>query len=878
MIIDTPEDDSVVFATSPSPVQLLAAVVNPPVFEFSNGVEEGSASASQWFAKHATFDDTISEVSSDVEVGSAADSQGTTKHASFDDTVSEVSSEVEIGLATAFQGITKPVGFDDTTSPRDVPWSHQQHIFAEPEFISSPGLETSENESGVPLAPHKNLVDVSIQDTKFSSLEAFTVSGNPNKMQQNMDPVDNTGSSSTIVLSPIEALHQDSVIKSISKSSEQQSVDVPSYIQLCTELMERKKNPAPPSNVFTVRESSVVCQSNDSFSSLLTIMASTLIAQGSTFWRLQYQPTCELSDINVMTIQQLLPKDPSLAMAAGIEKVNDICTACLGGTDHSLACLGFPVEGINEIPINPTVIVTRILAFRHNVQVAAQEARRMEMAVGLPSSTTGGAVVYLDLESPHSRNLAMPLSWYAERIPVSASSIFVIVHQQCGSCVEHGQFVVTFLADMYPRAAVHFEILGSTALIFTRLMNAPYLLCPPTTACVLPALMRDVSTKSFIGDSPALYAWFDVAIKQATRVFHVQVEVTKADQVLARPVQDMADLYPYLVKQPNPTSKTCEQLRGRLGKWEFDPDYGKVAQYVTPLKRFESFPDFVPTEAAPFRLPTMYKWVDNLCPVDLVTKKGFCEVMKYMDLTRIYLVGDPLQQQMAMSLWKLLGNDDEPVSKPKDKPFEPWMRFNWKRVIECDGHQIDLQYTRNFYKSGERSGEVISCDESEHCMPWLKSYVDYTTGGTLLIVNFGSQIHDVDSFPIVLRTFLSTVDAIQRGSDLVMLRTTVPGHEKCEEPNVKPFENYTAFMSELVADLRSWHLFSQFNDHRKYDSRVNLANRKIHAPNSVDCFDSPFSLFSVRHDCFTKCRQHHNPDQHSGCLSNDSIEERWAYL
>jgi hypothetical protein len=786
--------------------------------------------------------------SSDVQSQAAVANQASSV-AQLNPPVSEVSSGVEVGSATASQGITKHASFDDTAPSRDVPWPQQQQIFAhvengttftEPVQIPSPGIEASESESGVPLAPREKIVEVSIQDTKFSSLEALSVSGDPNKLQQNVDPVDIIGSSSTIVLSPIEAFQQDSAVPSVPDSNQQRPVDVPSYIQLCTELMERKKNPAQPSSVFTVRESPVVCQSNDSFTSLLTIMASTLIAQGSGFWRLRYQPTCELSDIKVMTIQQLLPQDLFLAMAAGMEVVNDICTACLVGTDHSLACLGFPVEGMNKIPIEPVVTINRILAFRHNVQVAAQEAGRMEMAVGLPSPTTAGAVVYLDLESPHQSSLAMPLSWYAERIPVSASSIFVIVHQQCGSCVEHGQFVANFLANMYPRAAVHFEILGSTALIFTRLMNARYLLCPPTTACLLPALMRDVSTKSFIGDSPALYAWYSVAIQQATETFHVQVEVTKAEQVVARPVQEMADLYPYLVKQPRSTSKTCEQLRGRLGQWKFDPEYGKVAQYVTPLKRFETFPDFVPTEAVPFRLPTMYKWVDNLCPVDLVTKKGFCEVMKYMNLTRIYLVGDTLQLQMAMSLWKLLGHDDEPVARPKDKPFEPWMRFNWERAIECDGHQIDLQYTRNdlmddnadeTYKS-EKSGEVFNCGVSEYCMPWLKSYVDYTKGGTLLLANAGSHLHDVDSFPVVLRTFLSTMDANHRESDLVMLRTTVPGHEKCEEANVKPFESHVAFVSELVADFRSWHLFSQFNDHRKYDSSLKVADPKNHAPAS----------------------------------------------
>ena len=600
---------------------------------------------------------------------------------------------------------------------------------------------------------------------------------------------------------------------------------VPSYIQLCSELIKRKNNPEQPTSLYIVRESPAICTSNDSYTALLTIMASTMIAQGAGFWRLQYQPTCELSGINEITIQQLLPQDLFSSMGAGMEAVSGMCKSCLEGTG-TLDCLGFPILGINDPPVNAVVMTNRILAFRHNIQWAVKETRQMERAADRPSSTTGGAVVYLDLESPQHQSMAMPLSWYAERIPASISSIFVVVHQQCGDCVKHGQFVADFLGDMNPRATVHFEILGSTALVYSRMMGAPYLLCPPTTACLLPALMRDVSYKTFVGDSPAVYSWFHGAVQKAIMTFHVQVEVTKAEQVLSRPVQNLADPYSFLVKQPSPRSKTCLALRGRLGKWNFDADYGKSAQYVTPLKRFQDFPGFVPTESIPFRPATMYKWVDNLCPVDQITKEGFCTVMKELALTRIYFVGDTVQLQMAMSLWKLLGHEDEPVAKPKDSPIKPWMRFQWERVVDCGRHQIDFQFTRNDLIDNnndendkfDKGGEILNCGVAECCMPWSKSYANYQKGGTLLLANSGSHIHDIDSFPAVLRAFLSMMEVNQKDSDVVMFRTTVPGHEKCEEPAVNPFENHMEFESELVADYRSWHLFSEFNNQCKYST------------------------------------------------------------
>ena len=597
---------------------------------------------------------------------------------------------------------------------------------------------------------------------------------------------------------------------------------VPSYIQLCTELIKRKHNPQHPPSLYIVRESPAICTSNDSYTALLTIMASTMIAQGAGFWRLQYQPTCELSGINEATIQQLLPQDLFSSMGAGMETVSDMCKSCLEGVG-TLECLGFPILGINNPPVNAVVMTNRILAFRHNIQWAVRETRQMERAADRPSPTTGGAVVYLDLESPQHPSMAMPLSWYAERIPASISSIFVVVHQQCGDCVKHGKFVADFLGDMYPRATVHFEILGSTALVYSRLMGAPYLLCPPTTACLLPALMRDVSYKTFVGDSPAVFSWFHGAVQKAVMTFHIQIEVTKAEQVLSRPVQNLADPYSFLVKQPSPKSKTCLALRGRLGKWNFDADYGKSAQYITPLKRFQDFPSFIPTELIPFRPATMYKWVDNMCPVDLITKEGFCKIMKALALTRIYFVGDTVQLQMAMSLWKLLGHQDEPVAKPKDSPIKPWMRFQWERVVDCKSHKIDFQYTRNDLIDNNNdenakfnnTGEILNCGIAECCMPWLERYTNYQKGGTLLLANSGSHIHDIDTFPAILRAFLSMMEVSQKESDVVIIRTTVPGHEKCDEPAVNPYGNHMEFEAELVADYRSWHLFSEFNNQCK---------------------------------------------------------------
>lgn len=123
----------------------------------------------------------------------------------------------------------------------------------------------------------------------------------------------------------------------------------------------------------------------------------------------------------------------------------------------------------------------------------------------------------------------------------------------------------------------------------------------------------------------------------------------------------------FLLESQDPTSQACVEIRGRLGGWVQDFDYAKVVEHATPLERFQNF-DFTPTPEVPYRLATSYRWNDALCPVNTMTKEGLCSALETLGLTRIYIVGDSLGMQMAQSLWKLLGNEDDPyVLTPKTR-------------------------------------------------------------------------------------------------------------------------------------------------------------------------------------------------------------------
>jgi hypothetical protein len=63
----------------------------------------------------------------------------------------------------------------------------------------------------------------------------------------------------------------------------------------------------------------------------------------------------------------------------------------------------------------------------------------------------------------------------------------------------------------------------------------------------------------------------------------------------------------------------------------------------------------------PYRNASTYKWVDDSCPVEVLTRDPFCAVLEQLQLTRIMFVGDSVTLRMAESLWKLLDHvDDDP--------------------------------------------------------------------------------------------------------------------------------------------------------------------------------------------------------------------------
>ena len=604
---------------------------------------------------------------------------------------------------------------------------------------------------------------------------------------------------------------------------------IPSYVHLCRELLDRKQHMRLATQ-YLVHESSEVCNSPDSFQSLTTMMISSIVAHAGSLLRISYQHKCSPPEyIKTATIQQLLPAHLSIAKGIGMDAVLNRCSACAtqpGDAKSVIECFGFPVPG--PMASDPVGAIRMIPPFRHNIEAAVNKVRVLEAGDRPP--TNAGVVIYLDTDTEMGTDVyQVPMKYYAEIIPRDISTISIVVSERCATCDDLSAFTKEYLHMMYPTAKIEIELVSGSAIAYARVMEAPFNICSPSMFCLLPSLFKEFSHKSYIIMHPHLYPWYKFLATETGE--RLNKSIFLRDDLAVRPVVALNDMKAFLFEQAEPLSAACVDLRGRLGEWTQDLEYGKFAQYVTPLKRFQKF-DFTPTSEMPYRLATTYRWVDALCPIYVTENDRLCSAMNSRGLTRIYIVGDSLGMQMAQSLWKLLGNEDDPYFTKAD-------RFHWSRTVDCPNHPhgIEVAYTRNdlldnndekdlHLRIGDRD---FNCGYAEFCLPWIRNFADFPTGGTLLVANVGAHVHDMDLYRQYLDDFFALMDGYNTPKDVVMFRTTVPGHENCQDPNVAPLRNYDEYLEKhFISDFKSYQLFSTYN---------RMAEERVRARNGIQILD-----------------------------------------
>jgi len=435
------------------------------------------------------------------------------------------------------------------------------------------------------------------------------------------------------------------------------------------------------------------------------------------------------------------------------------------------------------------------------------------------SVTDDHAVVYLSCKKENCADgndfasaLAMPYYVYAREIPRSVSTITVIATSECvahvDGCDTHGEALAGFFTKFYPRADVKYIEESSSYKSFMRMLNADYLVCPPGTGCMISALSSD--GKSSLVANPNLVFYLHLLSPEIIS----NLRFLPMTQV---PVMNVADLdyVVFLNKIPPGKIGQCRHLRGRLGHW-VQSDWSTVAsyQYPTPIRHYVGEADikFQPTTEMPFRLPTTFSWDELIfptCEMQLLDIEGLCYAMADIDMDRIFIIGDSFGLNQAQSLWKLLGNEDNPNVLGVRDP-------NWDKVIDCPNvdRSITISYARNDQlietdTPVDLENDVRNC--YAFCYPWTERYLNFE-GATLLMVNTGAHYQSHQQFQYALREFIKKVDELKRIWDVMLFRTSTPGHKDCELRPTTPFENYEEY-APTVTNEYSWDKFIGFNDY-----------------------------------------------------------------
>lgn len=113
---------------------------------------------------------------------------------------------------------------------------------------------------------------------------------------------------------------------------------------------------------------------------------------------------------------------------------------------------------------------------------------------------------------------------YDKLIPTAVTSIQVFASASCGiahvqgksDCIEHGRSLKRYFlatrAQQYG-TMVRYDVVGSSAASFSRLIEGRITICPPgTVMCLLPALAKKAGRKAYIAEDQSnlvTYHWFE---------------------------------------------------------------------------------------------------------------------------------------------------------------------------------------------------------------------------------------------------------------------------------------------------------------------------------------------------------------------------------
>lgn len=335
---------------------------------------------------------------------------------------------------------------------------------------------------------------------------------------------------------------------------------------------EDKGNFLPPltgTEWLVMREEEAVCRDwANPHHRLMDMIASQLVAYAGASFGIKYDHDCHQFirsqheyAFDVTTIQEIYPQLP-LRLNENLVGIGDIiwtlCDNCIkeqGFSNPNSAhhCLLYPEP--SSLSSSSLTTMGRVQQHQHQTEgvidgdndAEIQWDDRRKLAPPLPSALEAalplvknrlyhaaidyskksdipdhdprsGAVIYIDETS-----MNIPYRVFAEQMPKHASHISILTSPKCVeatlkpnniNCIDYANRLKLYMEKHfnYGDAEVSFDIVGSTATTFSRLILTHNLLCAPgTITCLLPSLVRQGSKETIIlesVDETNTFHWF----------------------------------------------------------------------------------------------------------------------------------------------------------------------------------------------------------------------------------------------------------------------------------------------------------------------------------------------------------------------------------
>jgi len=359
-------------------------------------------------------------------------------------------------------------------------------------------------------------------------------------------------------------------------------------------------------------------------------------------------------------------------------------------------------------------------------------------------------IIYIEKETLHLSDLQ-----FDQYIPPSATSICIHLHPLCAAtkiCAQYGADIHTYLAKMHTSAEVTLDMIASTAEAYSNMVTASYLICPPgTTACLIPAMVKEEGTFAIVGESPDRSNTYNYFIFMSD--IGPELQVAKMNVSLrARGSQDDDDdddntaesfQFPIPLNYEDPIlldgtrssdggfRDGCNKARGgNLGSWEKDFSYESLtsdkagtvrgrSNNVSPNQssnRYTSgiFHDMIrkqDPDGTDDQLMTRSagRYGDDLtwaeqhpeCDLELLNLRGLCEVMETMQLTVMTFTGDMYTQVQVKKFLDELGVLDgsfPEITQPTGQKIPTFRQY-----VECptdvrgptEPYNFDIVFTPN---------------------------------------------------------------------------------------------------------------------------------------------------------------------------------------